>query len=166
MKRAAFSLGLALFIVAAYAVPVSTLRLTAVHAQWSNPQSDIPPYHDAPPAPGQVLPPILHGGQLSGPFFRKPWQVAVYKEAAQIPDVLYQLPCLCGCERTLGHTSLHSCFEGTHGAVCGTCAAEEAYAYEMTKRGWTVRQIRAGIEHHAYESIDLSKLGLSKPGQS
>jgi hypothetical protein len=161
VKRAAFSLALALFIVAAYAVPVSTLRLPVVHAQWSNPRSDVPPYHNAPPAPGQALPPILHGSQLSGPYFQKPWQIAVYKEAAQIPDVLYQLPCLCGCERALGHTSLHSCFEGTHGAVCGTCAAEEAYAYQMTRRGWTVQQIRTGIEHHAYESIDLSKLGHS-----
>jgi hypothetical protein len=103
----------------------------------------------------------MHGSQLTGPFFRKAWQVAVYKQAAQIPDVLFQLPCLCGCERALGHTSLHSCFEGTHGAICGTCAAEEAYAYKMTKRGWTVAKIRAGIEHHAYESIDLNKLGRS-----
>lgn len=161
MKRAAFSLVLALLIVAGYAVPVSTLRLPSVHAQWTNPQSDVPPYHSAPPAAGQALPPILHGSQLSGPFFQKPWQVAVYKQAAQIPNVLYQLPCLCGCERTLGHKSLRSCFEGTHGAVCDTCAAEEAYAYQMTKRGWTVQQIRAGIEHHAYETIDLNKLGQS-----
>jgi hypothetical protein len=161
VKRAAFSLVLALLIVAAYAVPLSTLRLPAVHAQWSSPQSDVPPYHDAPPAPGQTLPPILHGSQLTGPFFRKSWQVAVYREAAQIPNVLYQLPCLCGCERSLGHKSLHSCFEGTHGAICGTCAAEEAYAYQMTKRGWTVQQIRAGIEHHAYQSVDLNKLGQS-----
>jgi Protein of unknown function with PCYCGC motif len=161
VKRAVFSLALALLIVAAYAVPVSTLRLPAVHAQWSNPQSDVPPYHDGPPAPGQALPPILHGSQLTGPYFRQAWQVAVYKEAAQIPQVLYQLPCLCGCERGLGHTSLHSCFEGTHGAICDTCAAEEAYAYRMTKRGWTVQQIRAGIEHHAYESIDLNNLGKS-----
>lgn len=161
MKRAAFSLVLALLIVAAYAVPASTAPLRAVHAQWSNPNSDVPPYHAAPPSQGQVLPPILHGNQLTGPYFRKTWQVAVYKQAAQIPNVLYQLPCLCGCERGLGHTSLHSCFEGTHGAICDTCAAEEAYAYRMTKRGWTVQQIRAGIEHRDYESIDLNKLGKS-----
>lgn len=159
MKRVLYSLALAVLIVAAYAVPTSVIPVAAVHAQWSNPQDAIPPYHTAPPAKGQVLPPILHGSQLTGPYFREKWQVTVYKEAAQIPRVLYQLPCLCGCERSLGHTSLHSCFEGTHGAICATCAAEEAYAYKMTKKGWTVQQIRAGIEHHAYESIDLSKLG-------
>lgn len=157
MKRAIYSLVLALLVVVAYAVPVSTL--TVVRAQWSDPQSSVPPYHNAPPAPGQALPPILHGSQLTGPYFQKPWQIAVYKQAAQIPNVLYQLPCLCGCERGLGHTSLHSCFEGTHGAICETCAGEEAYAYQMTKRGWTVQQIRAGIERRAYESVDLSKLG-------
>ena len=161
MKQALYSLILALLVVAAYAVPASLMPLPAVHAQWSNPQENVPPYHAGPPAPGQVLPPIMHGQQLTGVYFQKPWQVAVYKEAAQIPKVLYQLPCLCGCERALGHTSLHSCFEGTHGAICATCAAEEAYAFKMTKKGWTVRQIRAGIERHAYESIDLSKLGQS-----
>lgn len=161
MKRAALSLSMALLIVAAYAVPASTLRLPAVHAQWANPQAEVPPYHDAPPAAGQKLPPILHGNQLTGPYFREAWQVAVYREAAKIPGVLYQLPCLCGCERALGHTSLHSCFEGTHGAICETCAAEEAYAYQMTKRGRTVKEIRAGIEQHAYEKIDLNKLGKS-----
>jgi hypothetical protein len=73
--------------------------------------------------------------------------------------VLYQLPCYCRCDRALGHTSLHSCFEGTHAAICSTCAEEGAYAYKMTKLGWTPRQIRAGIERHAYEKIDLESLG-------
>jgi hypothetical protein len=31
----------------------------------------------------------------------------------------------------------------------------------MTKRGWTPRQIRAGIERKEYEQIDLDKLGNS-----
>jgi hypothetical protein len=31
----------------------------------------------------------------------------------------------------------------------------------MAKRGWTAKQIRAGIEHHEYEKLDLQKLGKS-----
>lgn len=148
---------MALLVVAACALPASPLP--AVHAQWSDPQADVPAYHAHPPAQGQTLPPILSGSQLTGQYFREKWQVAVYREAAQVPKVLYQLPCYCRCDRALGHKSLHSCFEGTHAAVCATCAQEGAYAYAMTKRGWTPAQIRQGIEQHKYESIDLNALG-------
>jgi hypothetical protein len=146
MKRVLASLALGLATVAGY-------------AQWSNPADDIPAYHPQPPAKDQALPPILSGDQLSGPSFHYKWQTVVYKEAAQVPRVLYQLPCYCRCDRALGHASLHSCFEGTHGAICSTCAKEGAYAYKMTKLGKTPKQIREGIERKDYESIDLDALG-------
>ncbi len=161
MKRALLSLALGLVVVAAYAIPASFSPAGTVHAQWSDPQDDVPAYHPLPPDKRQTLPPILSGKQLTGQFFREKWQVEVYKEAAQIPNVLYQLPCYCRCDRALGHGSLHSCFEGTHGAICATCAAEEAYAFKMTKAGKTPEQIRAGIERKEYESIDLDALGRS-----
>lgn len=161
LKRLALSLLVALFAVALYSIPASLVPDHAVHAQWSDPAQEIPAYHPLAPGKGEALPPILAGNQLTGQFFREKWQVEVYKQAAQIPDVLYQLPCYCRCDRALGHASLHSCFEGTHGAICATCAAEEAYAYKMTKAGKTPEQIRAGIEHKEYESIDLDALGRS-----
>lgn len=161
MNRVLVSLAAALLVIAAYAVPATTLPANAVHAQWTDPQDDIPAYHPQAPAKGETLPPILSGAQLTGPFFREKWQVEVYREAAQIPNVLYQLPCYCRCDRALGHKSLHSCFEGTHGAICSTCAEEGAYAYKMTKLGRTPQQIRAGIERKEYESIDLDALGRS-----
>ncbi|GGG92572.1 CYCXC family (seleno)protein [Silvibacterium dinghuense] len=138
-----------------------TLALVTVagYAQWSNPFDTIPAYHDAAPAKGEALPPILSGKQLTGPSFHYPWQVEVYHEAARIPKVLYQLPCYCRCDRALGHTSLHSCFSGTHGAECTTCAKEGAYAYKMTKLGKTPDEIRHGIEHGDYQQIDLDSLG-------
>jgi hypothetical protein len=161
VRRTLFTLGVAALVVAGYAIPASTRPGNAVHAQFSDPAQDVPAYHAEAPARGQALPPILSGGQLTGAFFREKWQVAVYKEAAQIPSVLYQLPCYCRCDRELGHTSLHSCFEGTHGAICATCAMEGAYAYRMTKAGKTPRQIREGIERGDYRSIDLDALGRS-----
>ena len=82
--------------------------------------------------------------QLTGPMFQYPWQKAVYEDAAKIPKVLYQLPCYCRCDRNMGHTSLHSCFEGLHGAECSTCAKEGYYAYQMSLKGKTVQEIRAG----------------------
>jgi hypothetical protein len=133
----------------------------AGYAQWTNPGDDIPAYHPASPANAAALPPILSGKQLTGESFHYAWQVEVYKQAARIPSVLYQLPCYCRCDRALGHSSLHSCFEGTHGAECSTCAKEAAYAYKMTKMGWTPKQIRDGVERHDFERIDLEKLGTS-----
>jgi hypothetical protein len=161
VKRVALSAALGLLIVAAYTIPASMTPTGTVHAQWSDPAQDVPAYHPIAPADGQALPPILSGNQLTGAFFREKWQVEVYKEAAQIPEVLYQLPCYCRCDRALGHTSLHSCFEGTHGAICATCAAEGAYAFKMTRLGKTPQQIREGIERKEYESIDLDALGRS-----
>jgi len=146
MKRVLISLSLALVTVAGY-------------AQWSNPVDEIPAYHPQSPAKSEKLPPIMSGTQLTGDYFRYPWQVKVYKEAAQVPNVLYQLPCYCRCDKALGHTSLHSCFEGTHGAICSTCAKEGAYAYKMTKLGKTAKQIRDGIEHKEYEQINLDQVG-------
>jgi hypothetical protein len=133
----------------------------AGYAQWSNPVEDLPAYHPKPPAPGTTLPPVLAGNQLTGPNFHYQWQVKVYEQAATVQDVLYQLPCYCRCDRALGHESLHSCFEGTHGAICSTCAKEEAYAYKMTKLGKTPKQIRDGIERKQYEQIDLNEIGNS-----
>jgi Protein of unknown function with PCYCGC motif len=131
----------------------------AAYAQWVTDES-APAYHAAAPAPGTKLPPLLTGKQLSGPMFQYPWQKTVYVEAAKIPKVLYQLPCYCRCDRNMGHTSLHSCFEGLHGAECSTCAKEGHYAYQMTLKGQSVEKIRAGIMAREFESIDLSAIGM------
>jgi Protein of unknown function with PCYCGC motif len=148
MKRVLLSAALGLATVAGY-------------AQWSNPADDIPAYHPTAPTRGTELPPVLSGDQLTGSYFHYTWQVKVYQEAAKVPNVLYQLPCYCRCDKALGHTSLHSCFEGTHGAICSTCAKEGAYAYKMTKLGKTPKEIRDGIERKEYEQIDLDQLGNS-----
>jgi len=87
--------------------------------------------------------------------FQYAWQQHAYEDAARVSNVLYQLPCNCRCDRALGHTSLRSCFETTHGAECSTCAQEGFYAYQQTKLGKTPAQIRAGIERHEYEKIDF-----------
>jgi Protein of unknown function with PCYCGC motif len=147
-------------VQSAWALLVGTLTL-AGYAQWSNPVDDIPAYNSQAPAKGATLPPVLSGSQLAGDNFRYPWQVKVYKEAATIQPVLYQLPCYCRCDKAMGHKSLHSCFEGTHGAECSTCAKEEHYAYLMTQQKKTAQQIRGGIERKEYESLDLQAIGTT-----
>ena len=129
----------------------------ASYAQWSNPADDVPAYHSSAPLKVNALPPILSGAKLTGENFRYPWQVHVYQQAAKIGNVLYQLPCNCRCDRSLGHTSLRSCYETLHGTECSTCAKEAFYAYAMTKAGKTPAEIRAGIARHDYEEIDLQE---------
>ncbi len=139
-----------------WAVAILLSVATAVsYAQWMNPSYDVPAYHPSAPLKISSLPPILSGNQLTGPNFRYSWQVHVYQKAAKVSSVLYQLPCYCHCDRELGHTSLRSCFEGLHGSECSTCAKEGAYAYEQTKLGKTPAQIRAAIEHGAFQSVVL-----------
>jgi hypothetical protein len=104
--------------------------------------------------------PILPKDQLWGEAFKEPYQVRAYELAAKIPGVLNQMPCYCYCER-IGHKSLHSCFESTHGAHCAICMKEAFYAYEQTKLKKTPAQIRAGIIKGDWQSIDLETAAKS-----
>jgi hypothetical protein len=130
----------------------------AASAQWANPSEDIPAYNAA--APTKALPSVLSGDQLTGVYFSHPYQVIAYQMAAKIPAVLHQQPCYCHCDRALKHNSLHSCFEGTHGATCSTCMKEAVYAYQQTKKGQSPKQIRAGIERGEWQSVDLESAAL------
>ena len=130
----------------------------AASAQFGDSANDIPAYNAAPPT--HPLPAVLHGAQLTGPYFSHPYQITLYKMAAKIPGVLHQQPCYCHCDRELGHNSLHSCFETTHGAACATCMKEAAYAYAQTRKGRTPAQIRAAIERGEFNSVDLEKATL------
>jgi len=139
------------------------LALAAVgmaSAQFSDPGSDVPAYNAAPPK--GALPQLLHGEELTGPYFTHGYQVIAYKMAAKVPTVLHQEPCYCRCDRAMGHNSLHSCFEGTHGAVCSTCMKEGVYAYRETMRGQSPAQIRAGIERGEFMKVDLETITLPK----
>jgi len=133
------------------------LLVTMVSAPWlqSEDEEGIPHFNAAPPAGGK-LPAILTKDQLWGDNARYAYQTHAYELAAKIPKLIYQQPCYCYCDRGMGHTSLHSCFAGTHGAQCGTCMQELYYSYEMFKQGKTAKQIREGIIKGEWKSIDLN----------
>jgi hypothetical protein len=119
-------------------------------------EGDIPAYNAAPPPKGAKLPAILTKADLWGNDAQYAYQTHAYELAAKIPIVLHQQPCYCFCDRT-GHNSLHSCFEGTHGAECSTCLKELYYSYVQHKKGKTAAQIRAGIIKGEWKQIDLDK---------
>src|SRR5258708_21436553 len=126
--------------------------------QWPEAQEEggpeIPAYNAGPPAKGTKLPPLLTKADLWGGDAQNAFQTHAYELAAKIPNVLHQQPCYCYCDR-MGHNSLHSCFEGTHGAQCSTCLKELYYSYLQTKKGKTASQIRAGIIKGDWKQIDL-----------
>lgn len=68
-----------------------------------------------------------------------------YEVAREIPVTLAQLPCYCHCDETVGHKSLHSCFEDKHAASCAVCVDEALLAYKLEKSGKTASQIRDQI---------------------
>jgi len=130
---------------------VITLTLSA---QFSDQDGEIPAFNAGPPPPGKPLPAILTKADLWGADAKYPFQTHAYELAAKIPAVLHQQPCYCYCDR-MGHNSLHSCFENTHGAQCSTCLKELYYSYQQHKSGKTAKQIRAGIIKGDWKSIDL-----------
>jgi Protein of unknown function with PCYCGC motif len=134
------------------------MLVTMVSAPWLQSESDqgIPTFNDTAPATNAKLPPILTKDQLWGSNAQFPYQTHAYELAARIPNIIYQQPCYCYCDRGMGHTSLHSCFSGTHGAECSTCMKELYYSYTMYKQGKTARQIRAGIIKGDWKAVDLT----------
>lgn len=118
-------------------------------------QAEVPAFHDKAPARGAILPAILTEKQLSDGGYTMAPQKQAYRAAAKAPAIMYQLPCYCYCDRHHGHTSLHSCFETTHGANCSTCMSEALYSYKMSKKGWSTKMIREGIIRRDFTQIDL-----------
>jgi hypothetical protein len=132
----------------------------ALSAAWTVQEQDeegtgLPAYNAGPPPKGTKLPAVLTKDQLWGADAQYPYQTHAYELAAKIPTVLHQQPCYCYCDR-IGHNSLHSCYESTHGARCATCLKELYYAYQQHQKGKTATQIRAGIIKGDWKQIDLN----------
>ena len=132
------------------------LLTMTVSAQWGAQQAEggVPAYNAAPPPKGTKLPAILMKDQLWGADAQYPYQIHAYELASKIPTILHQQPCYCFCYR-MGHNSLHSCFESTHGAQCATCIKEVYYSYQQHQKGKTASQIRAGIIKGNWKQVDL-----------
>jgi len=129
----------------------------AAFTPWATSQqaATVPAFNAGPPNKGTKLPPILAKEQLWAENAQYPYQTHAYELAAKIPVVLHQQPCYCYCDR-MGHNSLHSCFETTHGAECSTCLKELYYSYSMHQKGKTAAQIRKGIIAGEWKQVNLA----------
>jgi hypothetical protein len=147
---AAFSLTLA-GVGMAQLRPAMLVPANAADAQMqmSGPADQgIPSYHAyalKPPIPATMDP-----QQFPDPLNRN-----VYGLAAKIKPVLYQQPCYCYCDRSVGHKSLLDCFASEHGSQCDICQKEAVLAYQQTQKGKTPAQIRAAIIRGDWKSVDM-----------
>jgi hypothetical protein len=154
--------GKSLAIVAALSLTVVSLGLAQLRPamlvpanaadaqmQMSGPADQgVPSYHAyalKPPSPATMDP-----QQFPDPLNRN-----VYGLAAKIKPVLYQQPCYCYCDRSVGHKSLLDCFASEHGSQCDICQKEAVLAYQQTQKGKTPAQIRAAIIRGDWKSVDM-----------
>jgi Protein of unknown function with PCYCGC motif len=125
------------------------------HGTTANPDEPVPAYHPQPPT--DALPPTMDPALFS--------EVGVsnaYAIAGRVKKVLYQQPCFCHCDRSQGHGSLLDCFLSRHGSGCEICMREAFYSYEQTRKSKTPGQIREGILHGDWQTVDLAKYATTR----
>jgi Protein of unknown function with PCYCGC motif len=133
--------------------PMMLLGVDAAGARMQTGVSDpvdqgIPSYHAYALKP--PMPATLDAKQFPDALNRN-----VYALAAKIKPVLFQQPCYCYCDRSIGHKSLLDCFANTHGSECDICQKEAVFAYLQTRKGKTPAQIRAAIIRGDWKSVNM-----------
>jgi hypothetical protein len=126
---------------------LSTLCSASSH-QSVHPQSTSP-FHNHPPK--DPLPKTLDPVQ----FADNPAAFVAYSLAAQIPEILYQIPCACPCRETLQHQSLFDCFRTHHGLDCDACKKEVVFCFEAKRKGMSVSATRQEIQDGRWASVNL-----------
>lgn len=83
---------------------------------------------------------------------------AAYRFAMDHPDLLAQIPCYCGCEKTLHHKHNLDCYiaafkpDGSvaqytgHAAYCGVCVDTTLLARDLAGEGQTAHAIHTAID--------------------
>jgi Protein of unknown function with PCYCGC motif len=69
-----------------------------------------------------------------------------YEAAKEVPEVLAQLPCYCGCMSGFGHRNNLDCFHDQHGVECTMCQDIALDARKLWKDGMEITRIRQTIK--------------------
>ncbi len=79
-----------------------------------------------------------------------------YRIAKEIPEVLAQQPCLCGCDNTSDdHRSLLDCYIDEHASTCLVCMKEAVLAEQMVDAGKSAREVREAILEHKFSEVAI-----------
>ena len=109
------------------------------------------PAHFTEAPPLASLGPTLSPGQFTGVVKQ------AYQVAKDIPQTLAQLPCFCDCDKSIGHKSLHSCYEDEHAVGCGICLESALIASDLKRQGIGDAEIRDRL---------IAKYSKKAPGHS
>ena len=71
---------------------------------------------------------------------------SAYQAARDVPEVLAQLPCYCGCMMGAGHRNNLDCFKDDHGVECVMCQDIALDARTMWNNGFTLERIREVVK--------------------
>lgn len=134
-------------IAVAFGIMVLPQRVTS---QSQSAEEQVPAFHAE--APRGPLPETLSPAQFPNVVVQN-----AYALAARVKKILYQQPCYCHCDRSHGHGSLLDCFASKHGSECGVCIREALYTYEQSRQGKSAAEIRQGMQHGAWQQVDISK---------
>jgi hypothetical protein len=85
-------------------------------------------------------------GVLSPTIFNDEKTRAAYQVAKDIPEVLEQLPCFCGCMTSFGHKNNLFCFKDQHGSGCAICQDIALDARKMHDEGKSIAQIQDHVK--------------------
>ena len=79
-----------------------------------------------------------------------------YRIAKEIPEVLAQQPCLCGCDNTSDdHRSLLDCYVDDHASTCLVCMKEAVLAEQMIDAGKSAKEVREAILEHKFSEVSI-----------
>jgi hypothetical protein len=71
---------------------------------------------------------------------------SAYEAAKEVPQVLAQLPCYCGCMSGAGHKNNLDCFHDEHGVECAMCQSIALDARDMWNDGLDIDRIRQAVK--------------------
>jgi hypothetical protein len=68
-----------------------------------------------------------------------------YQAALDVPEILKEMPCYCGCMRNMGHKNNLDCFTDEHAIDCDLCQDIALDARDMYRAGKGLEEIRETI---------------------
>jgi len=96
--------------------------------------------------PAEQSAPVAKYAQTLPPeMFTDPATREAYQAAKDVPEVLEQLPCYCGCMKSFGHKNNLFCFLDQHGSACTICQEIAVDARKMHKEGVPIERIKENI---------------------
>ena len=69
-----------------------------------------------------------------------------YDGARRYPELFDGVFCACGCDKTMNHRSLLSCFESRQAIGCAACREEAELVTRLAEKGKTLEEIRLAVD--------------------